>query len=100
MISKDTRHLPEKELKTICSQHGLTYLGLFGSYARKDNQPGSDVDLLIDYPAVKSFFELSGIKSDMENLLRKNVDLVLRQNIKPIIRPYIERDLITIYEQN
>ncbi|MBU1071531.1 nucleotidyltransferase domain-containing protein [Patescibacteria group bacterium] len=100
MIANIANHIPENKLKNVCSQHGLTYLGLFGSYARQDHKIDSDVDILIDYPAPKSFFELSGIKSDMENLFDRNVDLVLRRNVKPMLEPYIKRDLITIYEKN
>lgn len=100
MITKTTHHIPENKLKDICSQHNLTYLGLFGSYTRQDHRPNSDVDVLIDYSIPKSFFELSGIKSDIENLFNRNVDLVLKRNIKPILTPYIKRDLVTIYEKN
>ena len=38
-----------KQLKIICEQNGIIYLGLFGSSARGENRPDSDLDLLVQY---------------------------------------------------
>ena len=37
------------QLKSICEQNGIIYLGLFGSYARNQQHPDSDIDLLVEY---------------------------------------------------
>jgi len=85
-------------VRKICLKNQINYLGLFGSYARGDNQPDSDVDLLVEFGATKSLFDLMRVKKEFETTLHKDVDLVLRKNIKPLIKPYIERDLVTLYE--
>ena len=74
---------------------------LFGSYARNEETPESDVDILVDVDYVKeplfSLFEFGGMLEDLKDLLRKDVDLVSTDGISKFIRPYIEKDRILIY---
>lgn len=90
----------QQQLHQICQQSDINYLGLFGSTARGQAKPDSDVDLVVDFNHTKSLFELSRIKQQLEAVFNKPVDLVIRKNIKPIIKPYIEQDLQSLYEQN
>ncbi len=87
------------KLNRICEKNHINYLGLFGSFARGEEALGSDVDLLIDFDGTKSLFELTRVQSSFEEILNKNVDLVIRKNLKPRIKPYVYRDLHTIYEK-
>ena len=87
------------ELARICARHDISYLGLFGSYARGEERPESDVDLLVDFSARKSYFGLANALHEFEHELDRPVDLVIRKNLKPLIRPYVEHDLITLYEE-
>ena len=74
---------------------------LFGSYARNEETPESDVDILVDVDYGKeplfSLFEFGGMLEDLKDLLRKDVDLVSTDGISKFIRPYIEKDRILIY---
>ena len=92
--------LQQEEQKTMYKKQGISYLGLFGSMARGEETSKSDVDLLIDFSESKTLFDIASIKIYFQDLLGKKVDLVMKDSIKPIIRPYIEKDLITLYEQN
>ena len=89
-----------KKVEDFCHNQALTYLGVFGSYARGEARNDSDVDILIDYQQPKSLFTLGGIVADLEKMTGKKVDLVKRTHIKPILKPYIFQDLITLYGQN
>lgn len=86
-------------IRNICQDNQIKYLGLFGSYARGDNRPDSDIDLLIEFGDRKSLFDLMRVKKEFEDKLDKEVDLVLKNNIKPLVKPYIEQDLMTLYEK-
>jgi len=88
-----------KRIQDICNQNGITYLGVFGSFSRGEENPGSDIDLLVDFDSVKSLFELVHIENTFTNILGKPVDLVLKKNLKKRIEPYVLKDLKTLYEK-
>ena len=90
---------PKDNLKEFCQANDLTYLGLFGSVVRGDETETSDVDVLIDFKKDISFFELARMQFALEALFGRSVDLVPRPNLKAALRPYIEQDLLTIYEE-
>jgi predicted nucleotidyltransferase len=75
---------------------GVTYLALFGSVARDEATPESDVDLLVDFDpeAHIGLFKYFDIQSYLESILGRRVDLVIRGSIKPRIEPHIMKDLI------
>jgi len=68
--------------------------------ARGEDVINSDVDLLIDFNQPKSLFELADIKIYLQNILKRKVDLAMKKRLNKTLKPYIEKDLITIYEQN
>ncbi|MCX6783641.1 MAG: nucleotidyltransferase family protein [candidate division WWE3 bacterium] len=88
-------------LADLCRQYGIKYLALFGSYARGEATPESDVDLLIRFKqeSVPSYFGLFDIEKGFENLLGKKVDLVQKDYLKELVHPYVDRDLKPIYEE-
>lgn len=94
------QYLQEKTAQDLYQREGITYLGLFGSAARGEETSKSDIDLLIHFDAIKSFFELADIQYDLENMLGRKVDLVFKDSIKAQLKPFIEQDLITVYEKN
>ena len=73
----------------------MSRLALFGSYARGDQQPDSDVDILVDVdPSVGLEFVL--LAEQIEQLIGLPVELVSRRAIKPSHMKYIESDLIYV----
>jgi predicted nucleotidyltransferase len=94
------QNLQQKKLQTMYKKQGVKYLGLFGSSARGEANPESDVDLLIDFNQTKSLFDLAKIKIKLQDTLGKKVDLAIRGHLKKMLQPYIFRDLITVYEEN
>ena len=60
MITERTiLELLEVELPSLRREYSVTKIGLFGSYARNEQEEGSDVDLLIDFKKPISFFIMS-----------------------------------------
>ena len=74
---------------------------IFGSFARGEDDYLSDVDVMIDVPADANFslFDLAEIQYQLEKLIQKKVDLVMKQGIKPQIMERILPDLKMIYER-
>lgn len=67
---------------------GVKRLGLFGSYAVGTENKKSDIDLLVDFED-KTFDNYMGLKFFLENQFKKRVDLVIRDAIKPQLKPLI-----------
>ncbi|MFO7922815.1 MAG: helix-turn-helix domain-containing protein [Bacteroidales bacterium] len=72
---------------------------LFGSYARYESNPESDIDILIDVPGRKGFsmFDLFQIQRDLENALGKKADVVIRGSIKTLTGKPADNNIILIY---
>ena len=74
---------------------------LFGSFARGEERPDSDVDIMVtlDQNAQVGLFQLSGMHLDLQDLLHTRVDLVTDKGLLPFARESVERDKKLIYER-
>ena len=74
---------------------------LFGSYARGEETPQSDVDILFvpDRSQHFSLFTMGGMYEDLKELLGKEVDLITEGGLMPFARESADRDKILIYER-
>ena len=73
-------------------------IGVFGSFARGENVPGSDLDVLISFSIPISLLQLVQIEQELSDALGVKVDLVTENSLRnPRLRQYIEHDLIKIY---
>jgi len=75
---------------------GVRHAALFGSSARGDQRPDSDVDIMIEVdPAARiGIYEYVAIKDYIAGLFDIRVDVVRRDRLKPYIRPVATRDAI------
>ena len=67
-----------------------------GSYARGQQTPRSDLDILIDFNHRVNLLELIGLENELSEKLGIKVDLVTARSLHEQLRPAIERDLIRI----
>ena len=85
-------HLPE-----LRRQYGVQSLGLFGSYVRGDQRPGSDLDLLVEFDdRPLSLIEFIALENYLSDLLGVKVDLVEKETLKPAIGRHILREVVPI----
>lgn len=89
----------KKTLDNFCQKNQINYLGVFGSYARGEEKPKSDLDFLVDFKKTISLFDLINLKLRLEKRFGRKVDLVSKNYIKPLLKPYINKDLVTLYEK-
>jgi len=75
---------------------GVTSLRLFGSAARDEAQPGSDVDLLVAFDVTPTFSDYMKLRIFLEDLLGVDVDLVTETGLRRRARPYVEKDAIRV----
>ena len=74
---------------------------LFGSFARNEDDHKSDIDVMIEVPEDSKFslFDLAEIQYQLEKLILKKVDIVMKEGVKPYIMERIKPDLKIIYER-
>ena len=72
---------------------GVKRIGLFGSFARDEAGPSSDVDILVDLEK-KTFRSYMGLKFFLEEIFGRRVDLVLTESIKPRLRETILHETV------
>ena len=75
---------------------GVKSLAVFGSVARGEAGPESDVDILVEFEGRATFDRYMGLKFFLEDLLGRRVDLVTRKALKPRLRPYVEQEAIYV----
>jgi len=76
----------------ITQEYGASNVRIFGSFARGEQTKTSDVDLLIDPPEKMSLLDLVGLKIDLEDALKRKVDVILARSVKPALRDNIFKD--------
>jgi predicted nucleotidyltransferase len=75
---------------------GVSSLDLFGSTARNEAGPESDVDILVEFRETPRLTEYMGFKFWLEDNLGRRVDLIMKKALKPWARPLVEAELIRI----
>jgi predicted nucleotidyltransferase len=93
VISKLRQHAPELQAA------GIMHLALFGSTARNEAGPDSDVDLMAEYdPSTRlSLLDICKLQNKIEDLLHVKVDLSTRSLMRPIIKESAEEDAINAF---
>ena len=85
----------------IAASYGVRRMSLFGSYARGEETPDSDVDILFEPDRSKPFslFTHGGMYMDLKELLGREVDLVVDGTLRPYAAESANNDKILIYER-
>lgn len=87
----------KQKIVPVLQKNGVISSSIFGSYARGEERPNSDIDLLVEMAPNSTIIDLSGLKQDLEEALSKKVDVVTTGAINSRLKPYIEKDLVSIY---
>lgn len=88
-----------KQAEPELRARGVTSLALFGSTARGEERPDSDVDVLVDLDMSRrpTLIDLSGMRLLMEDMLGSHADMAVRESLRPAYRASIEADAIRIF---
>jgi predicted nucleotidyltransferase len=85
-----------QEIERIAAEHGAHNVRVFGSVARGEARPESDIDLLVQVgPATSSWFP-AGLILDLEDLLGCRVEVVTERALNPDIREYVLREAVAL----
>lgn len=90
-----------EELKRIISPiaqaHGVESVSLFGSYSKGTATASSDVDLKIEKGRLRSLFDLSGFRLDVEDALQLPVDLITSESTDEAFLNFISENEVLLY---
>ena len=80
----------------VLRRHSIQRAGIFGSVARGEATPESDVDIVVELDAEASLLDFIGVKLDLEDALGRRVDLVEYAALRPRLRDRILREEVPI----
>ncbi len=85
-----------EEILRIAAKHGARNIRIFGSVARGDADPESDIDLLVEVgPTMSSWFP-AGLILDLEELLGRPVEVVTERGLSPYLRDRVLREAMPL----
>lgn len=82
------------EILQLAASHGASNVRVFGSVARGEARPDSDVDLLVDFEEGRSLVDLTGLIIDLEEVLGRKVDV--GTEVREIIRDRVDRETVPL----
>ncbi|MDP8237441.1 MAG: nucleotidyltransferase family protein [Candidatus Erginobacter occultus] len=81
---------------SLARRYGITSIRLFGSTARGDDGPGSDLDFLVEMEPGRSLFDLGGFQVDLEEALGCKVDVVTKNGLRERFREEVLQEALPL----
>lgn len=85
-----------RRLRQVLRSHGIQSAQVFGSVARGEDHPDSDLDLLVDLPAGTGIFALTTLVRELEEVLGAPVDVVPTDGLKSHLRDEVDSELVRL----
>ena len=91
--------IPKTKLNEFCRRNQVKSLALFGSVLRADLRPDSDIDILVEFQPEErvGFLAMGRMQRELAELLRRPVDLVPKDGLKPLIRDAVLANTEVVY---
>jgi hypothetical protein len=84
------------EILELAARYGATNVRVFGSVARGEARPTSDIDLLITIDETRSLLDYIALMQDLEDLLGRRIDLVIEPDLHPAIRERVLAEALPV----
>jgi predicted nucleotidyltransferase len=85
-----------EEILRLAAKRGARNVRIFGSVARGQARPDSDIDFLVDLELGRSLLDLGGLLNDLQKLLGRPVDVVTESGLRERIRKRVLKDAILL----
>jgi predicted nucleotidyltransferase len=96
MTLEEVRSRYRNQILAAAGRRGAQNIRIFGSVARGDQHPDSDVDFLVDFEPGRSLLDLTGLWLDLEAVLGCKVDVVSSRGLKPRLALEVMRDAVSL----
>lgn len=86
------------QLPKLQAEYNISKIGLFGSFARNEQDEKSDIDIILEFrPGTKNIYEKkTNLKKLLKNYFHRDIDLCRAKYIKPFIKDYLEQEVIYV----
>jgi predicted nucleotidyltransferase len=92
-----------KKILPVLLPYGVKSVAVFGSVVRGEDTPESDIDILVELkpPGERPPIGLRwfGLEQELEEILGRKVDLISQAALSPYIQPYVEKEMVLLYEE-
>ena len=83
-------------LESLKLKYKVESLGIFGSFVRGEATANSDLDLLVEFKGNVTFDDYMDLKFLLEDLFNRKIDLVIKEDIKTLIREHILKETVDV----
>jgi predicted nucleotidyltransferase len=90
------KQILEQNLPLLQERYNVHSLGLFGSYVRREQTPESDLDILVTFSETPGLLQFVALENHLSDLLGIQVDLVMRDALKPHLGQRILREVVSV----
>jgi hypothetical protein len=95
----DIADLDTELLIDICRLHDVSFLGIFGSFARGEASRDSDVDLVVRFAKRTSLLKLVQLERELSEACGRKVDVLTEAAISPYLRERITAETVVLYDE-
>ena len=85
------------KINPILKKYQIKKASIFGSFARGEENKNSDLDLLVEMGSIGGLMAMGRLKMDLEDALKRKVDLLTFKSVSHLIAENINKDKIQIY---
>jgi len=98
---KLTDYIPKAELETFCRKNHITKMSLFGSALRDELNPGSDIDILVEFDKnhMPGLFDISRMEIELSEVIVRKVDLRTPEDLSRYFRDDVVKTAEVHYEE-
>ncbi|MGE0643721.1 MAG: nucleotidyltransferase family protein [Nitrospira sp.] len=96
MTATDVLKSKRTDILRLASQYGASHVRVFGSLARGEAGPSSDIDLLVQMEEGRSLLDLIELSQELESVLRRKVDILTDDGLSPYLKERIQAEAIPL----
>jgi predicted nucleotidyltransferase len=96
MTLDELRARHRNRIVALARERGAHNVRVFGSIARGEERPDSDIDFLVDFEPGRSLLDLTGLWLDLEGALGCKVDVISSRGLKPRLASEVMRDAVSL----
>ncbi len=85
-----------QEILRIAREYGARRIRIFGSVARGEDRPDSDVDFLVEMEDGRSLLDIGGMQMDLQDLLGRKVDVVTEKGMRSRIKDRVSKEAVPL----